>query len=745
MVLSPAVRSALEKRDPESEGEGSLPIQTIELGADGSASLRLPAGSLWKVRAVADGWWGSEEFLWVPEVPDGKAAEDGFESSKSEGASSENGPIKLRLPLFRTTDVEGQCLVAKDHQLPRNLELSFAPTPIGKVLDQRRLEPVAEGSVTCPLEDSGAFRCAIPETSSDLVMRAEGFAPLYLWDQEIGPDRPLDLGNLRLTVGASVSGSVVVDAPETSHPISIEIAPAHAGTPAFETARRLESRALHTEPDSRGFFQLKQVPEGTYKLKASAKGLGETVFGPFTVYAGRETILPEPLVLSPPLTLEVAVHPPTHPRHGAWNGVFVPEPGPENRSGSLIRDDFAEDGLWLATGLRPGSYHLKIEDRFGNPWYDEVVDVGPWTTHLEAEIPVVEVEGRVTLDGQPVRARLRLRRLGVNGDLEDQRMVSLYSDSEGRVEGYLPESGTWKISALLRPRGAWCDQGQIEIPASQDGKPVEVDFVLHDQGLRGVVWSPTGEPAEGARVIAHRLTDGLPRGSSSTAETDREGRFDFLSLPAGRYSVYALGTGTPQAGTSSRKTVEITAGESRSVELRLEPLRDLEVQVVSERGPVVGAAVRAEPKMTDPYRPEGPVERSTDVTGTAKLRVPVSAESLTILVLAPGYGARLLEVSPPQRNDPLVIGVDDAAGILALDLPPDQRTRRLLARLHHGSASENLFPLSQWATIDPATGHWLLEMEMGDWWLCPGERRDDRCDGGFLGPGGILELSLEQD
>ncbi|MCB1057684.1 MAG: carboxypeptidase regulatory-like domain-containing protein [Acidobacteria bacterium] len=543
-----------------------------------------------------------------------------------------------------------------------------------------------------------------------------------------------------------MSGSVLVeDAPATSKPISIEIAPAHAGTPAFETARRLESRALHTEPDDRGFFQLKQVPEGTYTLKASADGLGEIAFGPFTVYAGRETILPEPLVLSPPLAVEVSVRPPIHPTQGSWKGVFLPDGGPDARNHQSVRGDVADDGIWLATDLRPGSYRLSIEDRFGNPWFDEVVAIGRWTTRLDAAIPVVTVEGRVSLDGEPVRARLRLRRLGVGGDLDDRREVSLYSDIEGRVRGDIPESGTWDMSALLKPGGAWCDQGQVEIPPSEDGAAVEVEFELHGQGFHGVVWSPEGEPVEGARIIALRLEGRLPRGSGSTAETGPDGRFEFTSLSAGRYSVYALGSGSLQGSSSRRSEVAVSDGGSPSVELSLEPLRDLGIRVVSERGPVIGAAVRAEPEMADPYRRVGPVERTTDVTGTVEVKVPGSAETLTLLVLAPGYGARLLEVSPPPEDDPLVITVDDAAGILALDLPPDQGTGRSLSRLRHGSASEDLFSLAGWATVDPATGLWLLEMEMGEWWLCPAGTRDERCDGGFLTPGGILELSLETD
>lgn len=191
-------------------------------------------------------------------------------------------------------------------------------------------------------------------------------------------------------------------------------------------------------------------------------------------------------------------------------------------------------------------------------------------------------------------------------------------------------------------------------------------------------------------------------------------------------------------GHASETEVEVRNGSEAEVRLVIEREREVEIRVVGSQGPVLGASVRAGPILEDPGPHNGWSERITNSDGIAKYWMPPATRAVQVVVLAPGYGARLSEVTLGPEGTPIEISLTPAMGTLSVELPEIERGG--LHLLRREGATFPLQSLLYWARRDPATGRWLFDLEMGEWWVCRGPERDDTCRGGFLGPGGWLEL-----
>jgi hypothetical protein len=140
----------------------------------------------------------------------------------------------------------------------------------------------------------------------------------------------------------------------------------------------------------------------------------------------------------------------------------------------------------------------------------------------------------------------------------------------------------------------------------------------------------------------------------------------------------------------------------------------------------------------------------TDPEGRFETLVPQTTRTAALVVLAPGFAARILRaVVDPER--PLQIPVSPHGGTLVLDLtaagraeppaPPDA------AVLDHAGAPGWVGVLEQWAEFHgqptPSAGRWMLPMmEIGPYRLCTAG--GESCDEGALQPGGELVLTLPE-
>ena len=163
--------------------------------------------------------------------------------------------------------------------------------------------------------------------------------------------------------------------------------------------------------------------------------------------------------------------------------------------------------------------------------------------------------------------------------------------------------------------------------------------------------------------------------------------------------------------------------------------------MTSPRGTVAAARLYVILQIERTY-PLGAIK--TGPLGEFRERVPADAWRAHVLVMAPGFAARLLTLHLPAGGGPLdgiEIPVGEIAGTLRLHLP-DSGDGGL--ELRSGPSRVHLRLLADWLTFHGANPGeiWQLPAMMpGVYELCSRER----CDSGTLAPGATLELRLAPD
>lgn len=239
---------------------------------------------------------------------------------------------------------------------------------------------------------------------------------------------------------------------------------------------------------------------------------------------------------------------------------------------------------------------------------------GRWFASLHAPLPEPELHqdftllaahrasGRVVdIDGKPVTgARLLARERERDGDQTDRALAC--SDADGRFT--LDDLRADMAHTLLvhHPGHA---TAAIDFPADElERAHLELGDVVMQRPARlaGLLRTPDGAPLEDLRVLlTYGRVDAGPEPSwfgegfgagRVTARTDARGRWSFVDLPPGRYSLSA-----GEKGWARRAELEVAleAGESADdIVLELEPEPSIRGVLVDEHGEaLVGLAVRA--------------------------------------------------------------------------------------------------------------------------------------------------------
>lgn len=652
----------------------------------------------------------------------------------------------------RTGTVRGRLVAPGEEAPPGLLRARFQPSERSEGSGTQKEGHRASGTVPCTVEDR-LLTCRVPAGELDLRLEMSGFAPVYAWGLRVDPEQVVEMGNLAFAKGASVSGKVLDE--RTRAPVegaAVELRPTGLTfDPAPEADARAKMRRLRKVTDARGFFQVAGVPRGAYELWVAKEGVAEGARGEVEVSEEREYPLGDPLLLGPPPSLEVLLTPPLDPYGEPWRvlllrhmraSVYEPAKG--------LPSAAAPSGSWTAEGLATGRYVLTIGNALDPSWHLETIEVGPGHEVLEVELDFVAVEGTLSLAGEPLSCTLWFG--GRHGD----ESVRFDADEDGEFRGFLPREGEWKVD-LSRP--GWRGAQRIEpvVVEKASGQEVaRVDVELPNTTLRGRVVDGDGRPQPGAHVLAANLE----KASVTLNEAaDEEGKFEFRGLEPATLRIQAQSL----AGTSDWVPVRLEDGQEGSeVTLRIVERRTVRGRVVSPSGPVADATVRLVPAFTG----RGPVAVVNAVTapnGRFEADVPGYVGDLNVLVLPPGYTARILPWHLPAvaagggAIPPLQIRVDTGGGTLHLGPEPGRAGQAPSGLLLHQGAMVGVESFSGWGELPAgaAAGNFaeprieIPSVQSGYYRLCSrsllapdataGVRR---CDEGFLPDGGELALTI---
>lgn len=489
--------------------------------------------------------------------------------------------------------------------------------------------------------------------AATLEIRAPGHGSLRRSvDLQAGAE--LDLGELRLPAGVSIRGRVL-DAdqrPVAGARISRDL-PGMLNNPAL----KMMMGRLQATSDEQGRYEMQDLPPGRYRFRAEHQDFA----------AGRSKLVKLAAgEASEDLDIELR-------RGGRIEGSLL-LPAMRDGSGYLITAQDQRSGVSKTCGVRAdGSFVI------------DPIDAGRYEVTAMHQGLIQEFQNldAGTLSGQPdiggmirkaqrftARADCRVRdgetskveidvfhlfdpgtRVEIEVLLGDAPMDSAFLDITRLPRGQRHQAFLQGGKALLEdfPPGVaevQVRQGLGLVPIGEAQRIEVPKQKLHRVRIRlaagviagRVVDETDGEPLAGAMVRLHsHAQEGADPSETGFASCDAEGRFRFVGLPPGRYSLLcndSLFAGTRDKGQAGRlEHVQLGAGERREdLVLEARPAARVEAQVSDELGtPVAQARVYA---LDERGRLLGQLPQLTDRQGRCQLG-GLAAGSLRLLALAP--------------------------------------------------------------------------------------------------------------
>lgn len=642
-VREPGAEVRIELRprvEPKAPLTGAIVLRSLEGQGDllrlplGSGSLlaKLPANTQWLLTAEIPGYWSPEVRV----------------SLASEGGSSTHP-----LVLWPTGKLAGSFkMLDPGEKLPKSFEIRIESPPV-----KAREREIPRGSVTCHVDDQGAWTCEVPAGILDLAFRAAGFIPHYRWDLKIASGKDLPLGSLALRRGASLAGWVEVEGGTLEAGKCIaRLAPLLApgqGKPQVEA--RLRGATLEQVVTKEGFFQLQGVAPGTYRIEVEQPGYAPARAFPLDVWDRSETVLKQPFILKRPLDLEFSISPPLDWLGRPWR-VSVQRrsdfsAGLEPESGSEGTTD--AQGRFRVPGQTPGRFRVHVADSRGNGFYsapDTRVE-RPEDTRQSIEIRLVSVQGKVALGSESLASTLWFG--GEHGSVS----VRLETDEEGEFEGTLPRDGAWRVQ--VRAQNPPVSTHVKAAVKANDRGEASLDIVLPDTLVFGKVVDEGGRAVSKAQVHLSSVVSG------TSLEAGADGTFELRAFPEGKV-VLSARSSSPEGPQVSDETI-LEAMDSRPVgpvHLVLRKMKVFSGRIRSLHGPVAGAMVAVWP-----LQPSMGITESvrTGLDGRFSVNIPGKADRVAVVVSPPGGALKAFDV--PVIPDPVVLQVTDEGGDLEVLLP----------------------------------------------------------------------------
>lgn len=659
-------------------------------------------------------------------------------------------------------EARGRLQVPEDVPAPR--ELSFELTPCGPIAEEeiageenesidRRAAEDRRGA--CPIAD-GAFTCRLSAGCWHLRLVANGFVPVDLFDLKAIAGEPVDLGRLTLRHGGAVSGRIGFasgTAPADLAQARLELMPLVPSAVTREEHERRTAFSRRARVDAAGAFRLTGLPTGRYRLVAR---LGELeARSPIVgVETGAETLL-DPLLLAPPLRLEVVLDPPHDPWQKPWRltvhsafGALAPGEGP------VAHAEEAVDGRWTSGPIAPGWYDLRLQSSRGGTFAETSTAVESGLETLDWSLDLVPVEGEVRLGAEPLPSRLIFH---------DRNAVSvpLDADEDGAFAGLLPGEGEWSVNVRSPDHEVNERLTGVEVEVGPSGV-AKLDFRLPDTRLEGRVVGPGGDPEARAVVTVRRD----PSGGPVSTRTDEAGRFRLRGLAVADY--WAKAEKSDLHGRLQSDLTFVSLGEERETALHLELRRERKISgrvLVPDGAPLSGARITVDPQATTGARFFTAPLTVTGSDGYFEVSMPAEAESVLISVKAPGIGWRVWPL-PAAGPWPVDLVLDGPTGTLTLHLRqgavPVTHPGRSPVLYHPTGFGIGQGDVIQWANLHtdgplvwPAERtRWELPLlQPGVYTACwvtreefaavdRGERPARLCTAGTLAANGRLELTL---
>lgn len=507
---------------------------------------------------------------------------------------------------------------------------------------------IPEPGVDCDVT-KGVLACDGPGGQWDLLLKAEGYAPVFFWGFQVDDKGVVDLGEIRLVKGATVVGHVRqgegVEFASFAKPIQATLIPRFDHSASLTTAEHLadvRKRALVTNVGTNGAFQFTGVPLGAYDLVIESPGLSRTDLK-LLIAGSRLYDLSDVELHRSVAQYTIRIVPALDPHGLPWTVWLRGENDPQASLESLSTE--ATQGVALFEDLSTGKYLASIVDSQRSLWGHRPLDVRPdsETEALIALSPPVAIVGTVVLGDDPLPAEVRFTMREKN-----TLRVMLEADEAGRFVGALPKEGKWQVSIEEELR-MWRLPEPIEVAAGDQSR-FTLEIKLPSSVVVGRVINPfAGDHRSDIEV---RQDDGK---ALFAAKSDADGHFELRGLEAGEYSISA------RAENSSSVSERISVEEDQiasPITLVLKPLRELRGAVKTASGePVLDAIV-----LTAGGRR---ASAHTDVDGTFNVNVDDAGRAM--LVTAPGLPVRITKI-PENGISDINLFLGDVGGALELAL-----------------------------------------------------------------------------
>lgn len=643
-------------------GQAALPLEWAVLlrptGTQEESVLRFPVRGAEPLRlqvAPDSSWEVSADLpdFWIPR--------------KTLVTGRTGATTSLVLDLWPLGTISGHVKMQKNVAPPKAVLVKTVAAP--SILQRPSMPP---GVLTCPVDKKSNWSCSLPAGKFDLVVTAAGFTPHYRWAVEVPPAKTLPLGTFQFERGSSVAGWVAAEGgaidPKTC--VARLSFMAACGTDA-DSLIQLQRIAVERPVSKEGFLQIAGVAPGIYNLEVRQPGLAPARVANVRVDPESETFLPEPLLLTKPLDLEIAVIPPADERGEPWRAKVIRRAEGGSQPDPIVFDGAADsEGRFTVADQAPGWFRVRILDSSGNWVHSEPERQVKTSTRQTIELSRIAVEGILRLGSEPLQGTLWF------GGRYGSTSVKVEADEEGRFTGILPDrkSGLWTVYVeAAEPRIEISTRTEIRPDSS--GRATAL-IELPDTRVFGHVVDAQGRAVKRGMLLA--ASESLRQ----IAYANAEGKFDLRGLPPGPLALLAKEIGKDSAGQSERTLVNVAeGGEVGPVELRLRSMKRLEGIVSSSRGPVAGALVQV--KARPPVVGEG--QATTGPDGAFSLEIPDNVASIEAAVSAPGYGVQAFPLAAGEKAISLTLSETAGDVVIALPDPAElQRENRQVTLFQNG-------------------------------------------------------------
>jgi hypothetical protein len=534
--------------------------------------------------------------------------------------------------------------------VPRELAVRVRPSL--ELVGQENL--AWEKVVSCPVR-SGEWTCEIPAGRVDLRVTGASVRPVYRWGVVVQAGQTVDLGRLRLSRGATISGFVQPEGKIPQYSVQVDLRPLRVGGSMSGLASKpLRTMTLESTSRPWGFFRFEGIPPGQYAVLVRDLNLPVLVAGPIVVAGDGSVELPKPLVLKH-LSLHLRIEPPRDPYGQLWhvrlfNKVLpgVPSSPPEG-----IVDVFGE---LTFQHLVPGDYVVSV---FSRRLRQEVSLGGKEirldaTSSVEVRMPFTKIYGQVLYREQPLPSSIHLA--------GDSSGFSFQTDERGVFEGYVRAEESWIVRVSSRDPGIVIHlQDPVRMPKGVSSWRMAIR--VPDTVLSAEVVDPQGKSISPATIqVLDERFNFFPQNGPMSPPWPR----DIIGLRPGPQRLRATHRDPFRQGEPVE--VQLREGERHRSVLRLvlPDVVDIRGRVLPRVGSAVGVRVYA--WAAAPSVQTGGIGTMTDEDGDFRLILPGGTRRVNLVVLPPGNSLRLLqsEVSEKRR---LEIPVRRAGGTLLIEGP----------------------------------------------------------------------------